>query len=167
MICLIHEDAMTDTHDLTGGCFCGAVRYRLTDPPMFTHCCHCRECQRRTGSAFVINAIIETSRIELLAGAPAKTRVPSTSGRPLDHFSCEACASPLWSDYGARGWLRFVRVSSLDDPAAVTPDIHIYTASKVPWVRIPEGALAVEEYYDMPATWPAESWARFKAARPA
>jgi hypothetical protein len=155
---------MTTQPDLTGGCFCGAVRYRLTDRPMFTHCCHCRECQRRTGSAFVINAIIETSRIEVLEGAPARKGVPGTSGRPQDLYFCETCATPLWSDYGARGWLRFVRVSSLDDPTAVEPDIHIFTRTRLPWVKIPEGALAVDEYYDMKATWPKESWARREAA---
>ena len=155
---------MAETKDLTGGCFCGAVRYRLTDRPMFVHCCHCRECQRRTGSAFVVNALIETSCVELTQGAPVQKRIPSTSGRPQDLFCCEACATPLWSDYGARGWLRFVRVSSLDDPTAVTPDIHIYTRTRLPWVRIPDGALAVDEYYDMKAVWPRESLARIGAA---
>ena len=150
--------------DLVGGCFCGAVRYRLTDAPMFTHCCHCRECQSRTGSAFVINAIIETSRIEVLQGSPAPMRVPSTSGRPHDIYRCEACQTALWSDYGGRPWLRFVRVGTLDEPAAVPPDIHIFARSKLPWVGLPEGARVVEEYYDMPAVWPAASWARREAA---
>jgi hypothetical protein len=161
-----HEEAaMAATEELTGGCFCGAVRYRLTDRPMFVHCCHCRECQKRTGSAFVINALIETSRIDIEAGEPAKRRVPGTSGRPQDLYVCEACSTPLWSDYGAREWMMFVRVSSLDDPTAVAPDVHIFTASKVPWVQIPEGAMAVEEYYDMQAAWPAQSWDRLRAAK--
>src|SRR5579864_5797801 len=60
---------MTDTQtELTGGCACGAVRYRLASPPMFVHCCHCRDCQRQTGSAFVLNALIETDRIAILSG---------------------------------------------------------------------------------------------------
>ena len=46
--------------ELTGGCACGSIRYQLLDKPMFVHCCHCDDCQRLTGSAFVLNAIIET-----------------------------------------------------------------------------------------------------------
>ncbi|SJZ67457.1 GFA family protein [Consotaella salsifontis] len=148
---------------LLGGCFCGKVRYRLTDRPLFTHCCHCRECQSLTGSAFVINALIEADRIEMLCGAPVAVRVPSTSGAPHDVYRCPDCQTAVWSDYGARGWLRFVRVGTLDEPSAITPDIHIYTRSKLPWVRLPEGAMAVEEYYDPRSLWPAESVARYDA----
>ena len=50
--------------NLEGGCACGAVRYRLTSAPMFVHCCHCRDCQRQTGSAFVLNALIEADRVD-------------------------------------------------------------------------------------------------------
>ena len=54
--------------DLEGGCACGTVRYRLTDAPMFVHCCHCSCCQTETGSAFVLNALIESDRVETLKG---------------------------------------------------------------------------------------------------
>jgi Glutathione-dependent formaldehyde-activating enzyme len=67
---------------LEGGCACGEMRYRLQSKPMFVHCCHCRECQRQTGSAFVINALIETSRVERLAGETEAVPVPTESGRP-------------------------------------------------------------------------------------
>ncbi|HEU4612437.1 MAG TPA: GFA family protein, partial [Kofleriaceae bacterium] len=70
------------TASLEGRCACGAVRYRLASRPMFVHCCHCLDCQRQTGSAFVLNAIIEADRIELLAGAPVPVTVPTDSGRP-------------------------------------------------------------------------------------
>lgn len=147
-----------------GGCFCGAVRYRLTDRPMFTHCCHCRECQYRTGSAFVVNAIIETACIEMLSGQAVPMRVPSTSGRPHDIYHCADCKTAVWSDYGGRDWLRFVRVSTLDDPSSIQPDVHIFTRSKLPWVELPDGATAVEEYYDMRELWPPESWSRREKA---
>lgn len=150
---------------LEGGCFCGAVRYRLAARPLFTHCCHCRECQKRTGSAFVLNTIIETSNIECLAGTAVASRVPTSSGRPHDIFRCPDCEVALWSDYGARGWLRFVRVGTLDDPKAVPPDIHIFARSRLPWVVLPEGALVADEYYDMEALWPRESWQRRERAR--
>jgi len=148
---------------LEGGCACGAVRYRLASEPMFVHCCHCRDCQRQTGSAFVLNALIETDRVTLLSGAPESIPVPTDSGRPHDVYRCATCQTALWSDYGRRGVLRFVRVGTLDDPSALPPDVHIYTRSKLPWVRLPDGAPAFEAYYDMGRLWPAESLARRRA----
>ena len=146
--------------DLSGGCSCGEVRYRLSSPPMFVHCCHCRDCQRATGSAFVMNALIETDRITIECGTPRATEGPTASGRPHDIYRCPACHTALWSDYGRRRALRFVRVGTLDDPAALAPDIHIFTRSKLPWVRLPEDVPAVPVYYDMASLWPRESLAR-------
>lgn len=146
---------------LEGGCACGAVRYRLNSAPMFVHCCHCTSCQTETGSAFVINALIESDRVETLAGAAEAVMTPSESGRGQQVWRCPSCRVALWSNYGgARDLLRFVRVGTLDEPAALPPDIHIYTRSKLPWVRLPEGALAVEAYYDSKSLWPAESLER-------
>jgi hypothetical protein len=149
--------------DLSGGCACGAVRYRLTSAPMFVHCCHCRDCQRQTGSAFVINALIETDRVAMLAGAPEPVAMPTDSGSPHDIYRCPACRTALWSDYGRRKVLRFVRVGTLDRPAALPPDVHIYTRSKLPWVALPEGAPAFEAYYDSATLWPAASLDRRRA----
>ena len=150
-------------NELEGGCACGAVRYRLESAPMFVHCCHCRDCQRQTGSAFVINALIETDRIALLAGAPEPVGVPTDSGRPHDIYRCPACRTALWSDYGGRPALRFVRVGTLDDAAALAPDVHIYTRSKLPWVQLPEGVPAFEAYYRTQTLWPAASLERRRA----
>jgi hypothetical protein len=147
----------------TGGCACGAVRYRMETPPMFVHCCHCRDCQRQTGSAFVLNALIETDRITLLSGEPEAVQVPTDSGRPHDIHRCPACCTALWSDYGRRAGLRFLRIGTLDEPQALAPDVHIFTRSKAPWVALPEGTPAFEVYYDMAKLWPAESLARRRA----
>ncbi|KAF0179515.1 MAG: GFA family protein [Hyphomonadaceae bacterium] len=152
---------MSETLD--GGCSCGSVRYSLMSRPMFVNCCHCTQCQRLTGGAFVINALIETDRIEILSGKTVVTPGPSESGRPHDIHRCETCATALWSDYGRRPALRFVRVGALDDPAAAPPDAHIFTRSKLPWVALPAGAPAFEIYYDMKTLWPAESLARRRA----
>ena len=148
---------------MEGGCACGAVRYRLTSGPMFTHCCHCLDCQRQTGSAFVLNALIETDRIEMLAGAPVPVSMPTDSGRPHDVYRCADCQTAVWSDYGRRPALRFVRVGTLDDPRALPPNVHIFTRSKQPWVGLPPNVPAVEVYYDMKALWPEESLARRQA----
>ena len=147
-----------------GCCACGAVRYRLKREPMFVHCCHCTSCQTETGTAFVINALIESDQVETLNGSPQPVMTPSESGRGQQIWRCPECHVALWSNYGgANDVLRFVRAGTLDAPGEVQPDIHIYTRSKLPWVRLPEGALAVEAYYDSSRIWPAESLERRKA----
>lgn len=133
---------------------------------MFVHCCHCRDCQRQTGSAFVINALIETDRIEVLSGKLAAVAAPTPSGRPHDIYRCAQCGTAVWSDYGGRPALRFVRVGTLDDPAALTPDVHIYTRSKLPWVVLPTDRPAFEAYYDPRTLWPAASLDRRRAIGP-
>ena len=150
--------------ELEGGCACGEVRYRLTSAPMFVHCCHCTSCQTETGSAFVINALIESDRAETIQGAAEPVMTPSESGRGQQIWRCPRCHVALWSNYGgATDVLRFVRVGTLDTPAALPPDIHIYTRSKLPWVTLPQGVPAVDAYYDSAQLWPAESLARRKA----
>jgi len=152
---------MSATFD--GGCSCGTVRYRLNSAPMITHCCHCLDCQKQTGGAFAINALIETARIEL-TGDLHKVEMPSPSGRGHDVYRCPHCAVAVWSDYGRRPYLRFVRVATLDRPHDIAPDVHIFTKSKVPWVRLPEGARAFEVFYDMAQEWSPEAQARRRAA---
>lgn len=148
---------------LEGGCACGEVRYRLTSAPMFVHCCHCRNCQRQTGSAFVLNMLIEASSVELLAGAPTGVDVPRENG-PHRIFRCPSCQIAVWSVYGGRAEILFVRAGTLEDASGVSPDVHIYTRSKVPWVTLPAGVPAFDAYYDPKALWPPESLARRKAA---
>lgn len=151
------------TDQLEGGCACGAVRYRMTSPPMFVHCCHCRDCQRQTGSAFVLNALIEATWVELLTGEPRRVDVPTDSGRPHGIYRCPTCAIAIWSEYGGVETVRFVRVGTLDDPRALTPDVHIYTRSKQPWITLPDGVPAFEAYYDAKTVWPAASLERRRA----
>jgi hypothetical protein len=146
-----------------GGCSCGAVRYRLASDPMFVHCCHCLNCQRQTGSAFVINLLIEADRVELLAGEPQRVDVPRDDGSTQRIFRCPACQVAVFSIYG-RPEILFVRAGTLDDPASVSPDVHIYTRSRLPWVVLPESVPAVEVYYDTKELWPAASLERLKAA---
>lgn len=149
------------THD--GRCACGSLRYSIESEPMFVHCCHCLDCQRQTGSAFVLNALIEAARVVLISGEPSPVRVPTDSGLPHEIYRCPACQTAVWSTYGGRTALRFVRVGTLDSPHALKPDVHIYTRSKVPWVKLPEGVPAFEAYYDSKSLWPAASLERRKA----
>lgn len=146
---------------LEGGCTCGFVRYRLAGGPLFVHCCHCRWCQRETGSAFAINALIEANRVVLLRGGADVVDTPSLSGRGQKISRCPQCRVAVWSNYaGAGDRLHFVRVGTLDDPDRLPPDIHIFTASKLPWVVLPPGTPAVSGYYDRNAYWPPASLAR-------
>jgi hypothetical protein len=149
--------------DLDGGCACGAVRYRLTSAPMFVNCCHCTECQRQTGAAFAVNAIIEADRVKLLSGAPDKVVVPAESGRPHPIFRCPECRTPVWSIYGPRPEILFVCVGSLDNPAACPPGAFIFTRSKLPWVTLSPDIPAFEIYYE-PDLWPPESRERRRLA---
>jgi hypothetical protein len=148
---------------LEGGCACGAVRYRLTSAPMIVHCCHCRDCQRQTGGAFAINALIEADRVEVLRGEVTAISMPTESGRPHDIHRCPICATALWSDYGRREVVLFVRATTLDAPNALPPDVHIFTRSKLPWVGLPADVPAFDIYYDMATLWPPESLARREA----
>jgi len=146
-----------------GGCSCGAVRYRLTDEPLVVHCCHCLNCQRQTGSAFVINALIEADRVEVTSGEPVAVDVPRDDGSAQTIYRCPVCQVAVYSEY-TRPEIRFVRAGTLDEPASVAPDVHIYVRSKVPWVALPDGVPAFEGYYDSKSLWPPESIERRNVA---
>ncbi|HET7796228.1 MAG TPA: GFA family protein [Rhizobacter sp.] len=149
----------TDTFD--GGCTCRQVRYRMTSKPLFTHCCHCRWCQRESGSSFALNAMIEADRVQLLSGEVEVVNTPSASGKGQLICRCPTCRIALWSHYaGAGKAVSFVRVGTLDEPDRLPPDIHIFTASKQPWVLLPPGVPAVAEYYKASELWPAENLQR-------
>jgi hypothetical protein len=147
-----------------GGCDCRGVRYRMLTRPLFVHCCHCRWCQRETGASFALNAMIESDRVELIAGEVDWVDTPSNSGKGQKIARCPRCRIALWSHYaGAGEAVKFVRVGTLDDPDRLPPDIHIFTASKQPWVVLSPDVPAVEAYYDRAKYWPAESLARREA----
>lgn len=146
---------------LDGGCDCKAVRYRMTSAPLFVHCCHCRWCQRESGASFALNALIESERVMSLGAEPELVHTPSASGLGQDIARCPACRIAVWSHYaGAGPLMKFVRVGTLDQPDRLPPDIHIFTASKQPWIVLPPGTPAVPEYYDRDRYWPAASLAR-------
>jgi hypothetical protein len=158
---------MSDAEQVVeGGCDCRYVRYRMKGRPLFVHCCHCRWCQRETGASFALNAMIEADRIEHTGGEPELVDTPSNSGKGQRIARCPRCRIAVWSNYaGAGAAVRFVRVGTLDDPDRLPPDIHIFTASKQPWVVLPQGMPAVTEYYDAKQFWPPESLERRRVLR--
>jgi len=152
---------------LDGGCDCRQVRYRMATTPLFVHCCHCRWCQRESGSSFALNAMIESDRVTLSAGEPEIVHTPSNSGLGQLFARCARCRLALWSHYaGAGPFIKFVRVGTLDEPDHLPPDIHIFTASKQPWVVLSPDVPAVPDYYDRDRQWPADSLARRHALLP-
>lgn len=151
----------SETETFEGGCACGHVRYRLESRPMIVHCCHCRWCQRETGSAFALNAIIESSRLSVLGGQPEIVAIPSESGAGQEIVRCPHCKIAVWSHYSSAGRLAsMVRVGTLDDPDALPPDVHIFTESKQPWVSLPPDLPAFTTYYKRSDTWPEDSLSR-------
>jgi hypothetical protein len=154
------------SYPLEGGCDCRHVRYRMESAPLVVHCCHCRWCQRETGASFALNAMIEADRVTLTAGEPQLVDTPSASGKGQKIYRCPKCHVCVWSNYAGGGAaVRFVRVGTLDNPDALPPDLHIFTASKQPWVVLPPGARAFAEYYDAKKEWSIDSLARRDALR--
>jgi hypothetical protein len=161
--------AMGDTDFASGGCACGAVRYRLTDAPYVVHCCHCRDCQRESGTAFALNAVIESARFAYEGPAPLVDTLPSESGAGQVVMRCPQCHVALWSHYGGLDdKVTFVRVGTLDDPASCPPQAHLFVRSKQPWVVLDETVPAFDAFYsgrDIPRIYGESGAARFRALR--
>ena len=160
----IQRDSSMSEPNFEGACTCGAIRYRMTSAPLFVHCCHCTWCQRESGSAFALNAMIESDRLELLQGKLEMVETPSNSGKGQRIARCPRCHVALWSHYaGAGKGVAFVRVGTLNEPYRLPPDIHIFTSTKQPWLTLAADIPAMAEYYDRDEHWPATSLARRNA----
>ena len=150
-----------ETHE--GGCSCGYVRYKLNSKPLIVHCCHCRWCQRQTGTAFALNALYDSDDVELTHGDVLEIIMPSPSGNGQKIARCPECQVAVWSNYymqGIKDGIRFIRVGTLDDPDKLPPDVHIFTLSKQPWILLPPDELAVEVFYDYETVWAPENLER-------
>lgn len=146
-----------------GGCICGRVRYQVTSEPMIVHGCHCRGCQKNSGSAFAINALYEAARVKLISGEVEEITVPTPSGTGQDITRCSKCKVAVWSNYnmgGLRKHIQFIRVGTLDNPDQFPPDVHIFTGSKQPWVILPKEDRRVDVFYDFKEIWSPESLER-------
>jgi hypothetical protein len=147
---------------LNGKCGCGAVSYTMKTRPIVVHCCHCTDCQRLTGSAFVLNAILEADQFEC-DGPVQKATFPTPSGKGQTVTRCAECGVAVFSSYLVReGKLRYIRVGTLDDPAACPPDVHIFTSTKLPWVELGTQIPAFEKGYDFSKVLSPESRARWR-----
>ncbi len=147
---------------LNGRCTCGEVKFQILNKPLFVHCCHCTWCQRESGTSFALNAFIETHNVKLLQGKTETVNIPTNSGGGQKVVRCDTCKIALWSHYsGAGDVISLVRVGTLDNPNALTPDINIFTSTKQEWIQLSDTIPRVEEYYQKIDYWPTESIERF------
>lgn len=148
---------------LEGGCACKAVRYKLTASPLIVHACHCRDCQRITGSAFVLNIWIEKRFVEAGPALLKSYKLTAGSGKHHEVFFCCTCATYVWSRYHAvPGDTLFIRAGTLDNPEAVKPDVHIFTRTKLPWLELPKDVPAFKSFYTIKDVWSVESQERLR-----
>lgn len=135
-----------------GSCSCRKLRFRVHADPLIVHACHCRQCQRVTGSAFVLNALNRKDEVELLSGEIGDIHFPGTHHTA---YFCRECATYVWSEYrsGRFDECWFVRVGTLDEPDRSPPNVHIFTESKQPWVVIPEDAPRYKRFYQIKDVW--------------
>ncbi len=116
-----------------GGCACGATRYECSAAPLYMGNCHCRDCQRATGSAYFPAVGVTASTFRLTSGAPQYYEKSADSGNQMRRAFCAQCGSPLFLTNSARPNLIVLYAGSLDDPSWVRPERDIYTASAQPW----------------------------------
>lgn len=148
-----------------GGCTCRGIRYQLSQPPMFVNCCHCTWCQRETGSAFAVNAMVENASLKVVSGAVEIIDTPTRSGRGQKLSRCPNCRVTLWGNFSSAGEaIHFIRTGTLDDTYLFPPNAHIFTSTKRPWVVLGDEIPSFSEFYVKADMWSDESIARYERA---
>lgn len=147
----------------SGGCGCGAVRYRLRGEALFIHACHCSECQRRSGSAYGLTMMIEATQLEVVSGQLQSVAVTTDSGNAKTSYFCGTCGVHLWNDADHRPGVLGFRPGTLDDTADIRPAAHVWTCSKQHWLKLDPAIPAFDQMYNREKLWPAASLARIRA----
>lgn len=129
----------------TGGCLCGAVRYRIDAEPMFEFACHCRACQHATGGSPTYGFIVPKGALTVTTGEPRGYASKGESGGEVERQFCERCGSPLFSKLESQPDFMVVKAGSLDDPSAFKVGLDMWLSSAQPWHRSHEGAVGVPE----------------------
>ena len=139
---------------LTGGCLCGAVRYTVSVPITELRMCHCRDCQKSTGTAGSVNAMVKSDTMKITQGTPKRYTVTADSGRTLHRFFCGDCGSPLFSRRELTPENSGLRIGTLDAEHAAGMKIvaHIWTKSARPWAHIAPGTQQFPGQPDAPTT---------------
>lgn len=151
---------------MTGRCACGAVTYEVVGAPLFTHACHCSDCQRTTGSAFVVHVVLVEDDLKL-NGETRMAVVPSGSGAGCELHSCAVCADYIWVRYLYHQVpVIALRTGTLDDPSLLPPQAHVFARSMQPWLVLNDGKPQFDGALPRDEMWPPESIARYAALPP-
>ncbi|KAH6625495.1 Mss4-like protein [Boeremia exigua] len=152
---------------ITGGCYCGAVRYRILTAPLFCYACHCIDCQKATGSAFALHATIEAYNISIISKTKpsliTSRREPSKPQNIARRALCSTCGTILWGNDSGWGYaVNDVMIGTLDFPGIMEPDAHSFVGSKLGWISLPSGARATKGQFDYKKEWPKSSLKRLE-----
>jgi hypothetical protein len=124
--------------ELNGGCLCGAVRYTSNSAPEFVGVCHCRDCQRYTGSAFAIMVSLPKTALQIRGTVKTFSKL-GDSGKPILRHFCPECGSSIADEPSRRPGAIILNAGTLDDPSSVMPTLEIYCDRALPWVQLAGG----------------------------
>lgn len=130
---------MGETKVITGRCNCGGARYKIAGAPVAVVACHCRNCQRQSGTAYSVNLIVAAASLTIEGNLSRYEDVKTESGKPVLREFCHRCGSPIRSIASANPTLVAMKAGTLDDPSDFAPSLHIWTCEMVNWVAVPEG----------------------------
>lgn len=147
---------------LTGGCICGEVKYKLTETPLFTQACHCKDCKILTGSSYVINSSVLENTLIVEGEVSSSEGLKGGSDKPFKAYFCTKCGTYLYTDYDSAVGRMNVRTKTLDKSKDFPPQVHIFTKDRDPWLNLKDNVICFEKMYDPKTTWPKESLTRYK-----
>ena len=124
--------------ELNGGCLCGAVRYTSNSAPEFVGVCHCRDCQKFTGSAFGIMVGLPKTALQIRGTVKTFSKL-ADSGKPILRHFCPECGSSIADEPTRRPGTSILNAGTLDDPSSVTPTLEIFCDRALPWVQLAGG----------------------------
>ena len=150
---------MNDKDNLKGCCACGKVNYTITDKPLFTQACHCKDCKKSTGSSFVIHTMVFEDDL-IVDGEVSSTELPTGSGKGYRAYFCVNCGVYLYCKYNVSPGRVAIRTATLNNP--IVPEAHIYVKDKDSWIDITNKEICYDVFYDIDKTWPEESLKRLK-----
>ena len=157
---LCNIQLVSDKKNLKGGCPCGKVKYTITEDPLFTQACHCKNCKISTGSSYVVHtSVLEKSLI--VEGEISSTELPTGSGKGYRAYFCAKCGVYIYCKYNFGKGRLTVRTKTLENPNIFPPQAHIFTKDKDPWINLTDDAKCFNEMYDPKSTWPEKSLKRY------
>ena len=153
---------MNKKNEFKGQCLCREVKYKLSEKPLFTQACHCKDCKVLTGSSYVINSSILENTLSIEGEISSTMKLQAGSGKSVKMFFCNKCGSYIYSDYESAIGRLNVRTQTLENSKTFLPQAHIFTKDKDEWVNLSNINNCFEKMYDPKETWPIESLTRYK-----